>query len=86
MSVVLFVLGAWVLVSVPMGLLLGWACGLNQLSSDGGAVPIAHSAERSMLTDDLCLRRRSASGCRFGASCAARSEASHRRPLSRALP
>ena len=41
MSVVLFVLGAWVLVSVPMGLLLGWACGLNQLSSDGGEVPIA---------------------------------------------
>ena len=41
MSVVLFVLGAWVLVSVAMGFLLGWACGLNQLSSDGGAVPIA---------------------------------------------
>jgi hypothetical protein len=40
MSVVLFVLGAWVLVSVAMGFLLGWACGLNQLSSDAGA-PIA---------------------------------------------
>ena len=38
MSVVLFVLGTWVLVSVLMGFLLGWACGLNQLSSDG-AVP-----------------------------------------------
>ena len=37
MSVVLFVLGAWVLVSVAMGFLLGWACGLNQLSSDAGA-------------------------------------------------
>ena len=35
MFVVLFMLGAWVLLSVPMGLLLGWACGLNQLSSDG---------------------------------------------------
>ena len=41
MFVVLFMLGAWVILSVPMGLLLGWACGLNQLSSDGGEVPIA---------------------------------------------
>jgi len=41
MSVVLFGLGAWVLVSAAMGVFLGWACGLHQLSSDGGAVPIA---------------------------------------------
>ena len=41
MSVVLFVLGAGVLVAVAMGLLLGWACGLNQLSSEVGKAPFA---------------------------------------------
>ena len=49
MSVVLFVLGAWVLVSVPMGLLLGWACGLNKLSSDGGEDPAQAPRRRFVL-------------------------------------
>lgn len=40
MSVALFVLGAWVFASVALGLLLGWACGLNKLSRDADKWPL----------------------------------------------
>lgn len=33
-------LGFWVFASIPLGLLLGWACGLNKLSPRGREVPL----------------------------------------------
>ena len=34
MLAVFYVLGVWLIASVPVALLLGWACGLNDLSRD----------------------------------------------------
>ena len=47
MAVGIFAVGVWVLASVPLGLLLGWACGLNKLSPRGGDVPLADTLARS---------------------------------------
>ena len=38
MAVGIFALALWVLASIPLGLLLGWACGLNKLSPRGREV------------------------------------------------
>ena len=38
MAVGIFALALWVLASIPLGLLLGWACGLNKLSPRGHEV------------------------------------------------
>ena len=40
MSLVLYVLGVWILASVPAALFLGWLCRLNQLSLDDDATHI----------------------------------------------
>ena len=47
MGVGIFALGVWVLASVPLGLLLGWACGLNRLPPHGGDVPLGDTLVRS---------------------------------------
>ena len=41
MSPVLYVLGVWILASVPVALCLGWLCGLNQLSLDEEVTHVA---------------------------------------------
>jgi len=38
MAVRIFALGLWVFASIPLGLVLGWACGLNKLSPRGREV------------------------------------------------
>ena len=40
MVVGIFALGLWVLASIPLGLLLGWACGLSKLSPRGRDVEL----------------------------------------------
>ena len=34
MSIALYVLGVWLIASIPVGLLVGWACRLNGLAQD----------------------------------------------------
>jgi hypothetical protein len=46
MSVAFYALGVWILASVPLGLLLGWACGLNKLSPDAGEWPLGDALGR----------------------------------------
>jgi hypothetical protein len=46
MSTVLWVLGVWLLVSLPFGMFIGWICSLNGL--DGEQLPISH--ERPITT------------------------------------
>ena len=59
MGVGIFALGVWVLASVPLGLLLGWACGLNKLSPRGGdvrsATPWAVARTRSVRPRDTAF-------------------------------
>ena len=58
MSVVFFALGLWLVASVPIGLLLGWACGLNKLSRDA-EVPLGEAVaarSRTMLEADRGTR------------------------------
>jgi hypothetical protein len=58
MAVGIFALGVWVLASVPLGLLLGWACGLNKLSPRGGDVPLGDALVRSQNTIGATARHR----------------------------
>ena len=39
----LFLLG-WLVASVPVGLVLGWLCGVNNLSRDEGELPLSEPA------------------------------------------
>ena len=52
MSVALFALGVWLVASLPIGLLLGRACGLNELSRDEGELPVGSSTRSSPTTLD----------------------------------
>jgi len=47
MGLGIFALALWVLASVPLGLLLGWACGLNKLSRDARDVRLGDILVRS---------------------------------------
>jgi hypothetical protein len=39
----LFLLG-WLIASVPVGVVLGWLCGVNNLSRDEGELPLSDTA------------------------------------------
>jgi hypothetical protein len=47
MSAVFYVLAVWFFASVPTALLLGRACGLNDLSADGGELPLVDARASS---------------------------------------
>jgi hypothetical protein len=46
MSVAFLALGVWLVASVLIGLLLGKACGLDQLSRPGDDLPVRESTGR----------------------------------------
>lgn len=45
MAVKIFALVLWILASIPLGLLLGWACGLNKLSPRGRDVELGDAGQ-----------------------------------------